>query len=491
MADTSRIMGDSVVARPPIVAGVLGILLAAGGAAASPSGSSTGASARAVAIRVVSAAGGSGTRELVAPPRAVQFASSFVHPADGSVLRTGSITANVSATSETAKADASASVDVSGISLFGGEVTVARVLARASARAESGKASGDASRSVVSGLTVLGQAAAASPGARVALGDWGYALVLVQGASPGENGHRAFVTALEVHLTADHGGLPAGTSVLIGYAEAAAAAEREARPPPPPTTTPDEPPALSPDDDRLDQPGEPREPGPPPIRPVPTIEPKLTREGYVFPVYGTASFGPSFRAPRAHVSGGWHHGVDIFAPFGAPVLAVADGTLFQVGWNDIGGNRLWLRDRDGNEFYYAHLSAYSPLAVDGARVRAGDVIAFVGTTGDAEGTPPHLHFEIHPVGLLSLGYDGVIDPYPYLLAWQRLEDVRFAGGSRWLTSVAPASDAPTPGAFLLSASDISSVSGLDPTSLGRALAPQSASVEAAFVASVRGQTDAG
>src|ERR671919_1132064 len=136
----------------------------------------------------------------------------------------------------------------------------------------------------------------------------------------------------------------------------------------------------------------------------------------------------------------------------------------------MGGNRLWLRDGEGNEFYYAHLSAFSPLARDGARVRAGDVIAFVGTTGDAEGTPPHLHFEIHPVGLLSLGYDGVVDPYPALVRWRHLEDVRFVAGARWLTSVAPVSNAPTPGAFLLSSSDISTVSGLDPSSLTRALA---------------------
>ncbi|MBD0330730.1 MAG: M23 family metallopeptidase [Thermoleophilia bacterium] len=202
---------------------------------------------------------------------------------------------------------------------------------------------------------------------------------------------------------------------------------------------------------------------------MPKVVPKLTRGGYVFPVYGPASFGPSFGAPRAHVSGGWHHGVDIFAPLGAPVLAVADGTLFQVGWNNIGGNRLWLRDRVGNEFYYAHLSAYSPLAVDGAQVRAGDVIAFVGTTGDAEGTPPHLHFEFHPLELLHLGYDGVVDPYPYLLAWQRLQDVSFVGGSPLLSSIAPVSNAPTPGAYLLSSSDISTATGLAPASLARAL----------------------
>jgi hypothetical protein len=184
----------------------------------------------------------------------------------------------------------------------------------------------------------------------------------------------------------------------------------------------------------------------------------------VFPVYGPASFSDDFRAARADT--GWHHGNDIFAPVGAPVLAVADGELFLVGWNMLGGNRLWLRDGEGNEFYYAHLSAFSPLARNGARVRAGDVIGFVGATGDAIGTPPHLHFEIHPVALLWLGYDGVVDPFPYLVAWRRLLDASF--DSSWTP---PPGKAPAPGAVLLLAEDISSVSGLAPGGYARVLQP--------------------
>jgi murein DD-endopeptidase MepM/ murein hydrolase activator NlpD len=152
------------------------------------------------------------------------------------------------------------------------------------------------------------------------------------------------------------------------------------------------------------------------------------------------------------------------------VLAVARGTVFSVGWNDLGGNRLWLRDQQGNEFYYAHLSAFSPLAVNGAQVQAGDVLGFVGNSGDAETTPPHLHFEIHPVGLLGLGYDGVVPPYRYLIAWRRLEDVRFVAGAGWLPLLPGESGAPPPGAYLLSSTDISSASGLEPGSLRRALA---------------------
>jgi murein DD-endopeptidase MepM/ murein hydrolase activator NlpD len=143
--------------------------------------------------------------------------------------------------------------------------------------------------------------------------------------------------------------------------------------------------------------------------------------------------------------------------------------VFSVGWNDLGGWRLWLRDRDGNEFYYAHLSAFSPFAVNGRQVKAGTVLGFMGNSGDAETTPYHLHFEIHPVGLLYLGYDGVAHPYPYLMAWRRLEDVDFAKVAGWAPPISPNSTTPKPGAILLSSSDISTADGLDPGSLERAL----------------------
>ena len=194
------------------------------------------------------------------------------------------------------------------------------------------------------------------------------------------------------------------------------------------------------------------------------VTPALGGGPYVFPVYGPVQFSDTFGAPRADVS--WHHGDDIFAPLGSPILAVADGTLFSVGWNQIGGNRIWLRDREGNYFYYAHLAAFSTLAVDGAKVPAGAVIGFVGNTGDAAGTPYHLHFEVHPVSLLSLGYDGGVDPTPYLRRWQRARDLEAAAplGVGWSRRAAPAA-----GAILLAASDISAADGLEPGSLARAL----------------------
>lgn len=144
---------------------------------------------------------------------------------------------------------------------------------------------------------------------------------------------------------------------------------------------------------------------------------------YVFPVVGSASFGDSYGAPRDDVSSGWHHGADIFAPFGAPVVAVADGTLTLVGWERLGGWRLWLQDAVGNTFYYAHLAGYTPLGLHATHVKAGQVLGFMGVTGDAITTPPHLHFEIHPASLLHLGYDGAVDPTSYLWRWRHLQRV--------------------------------------------------------------------
>jgi hypothetical protein len=155
-----------------------------------------------------------------------------------------------------------------------------------------------------------------------------------------------------------------------------------------------------------------------------TVTPPLTAGPYDFPVAGEVAFGDTYGAARSDVSSGWHHGDDIFASLGTPVVAVADGTLNRVGWERIGGWRLWVRDRAGDEFYYAHLSGYSPLAMKDGRVHAGEVIGFVGNTGDAFTTFPHLHFEVHPRSLLHLQYDGAVDPTTYLEAWHRLDHVR-------------------------------------------------------------------
>ena len=135
----------------------------------------------------------------------------------------------------------------------------------------------------------------------------------------------------------------------------------------------------------------------------------LGRSGFAFPVAGQHNFVDTFGAPRSDVP--VHVGNDVFASFGTPVMAVADGRLYRVGTLKISGNRLWLRDTKGFRYFYAHLSDFAAAAYNGADVHAGEVIGFVGNTGDAEPTPPHLHFEVHmPNG-------AVVDPYPYLRKW--------------------------------------------------------------------------
>ncbi len=153
------------------------------------------------------------------------------------------------------------------------------------------------------------------------------------------------------------------------------------------------------------------------------VTPPLGQGNYVFPVVGVSGYGDSYGAFRGDVHGKWHHGDDIFAALGAPVVAVANGTINRVGWHKRGGWRLWVRDAAANQFYYAHLSGYAPRVFHTRHVRAGDVLGFVGNTGDAFASPPHLHFEVHPHQLLRLRYDGAVDPTTYLNSWPRMRSV--------------------------------------------------------------------
>jgi len=131
------------------------------------------------------------------------------------------------------------------------------------------------------------------------------------------------------------------------------------------------------------------------------VEPTLE-----LPVQGASrsSIQSYFLAPR---DGGRreHHGVDIFAPRGTPVLAAANGVVTSVGTNALGGNVVWVaRPLAGESHYYAHLDTQTVTA--GTHVDAGDALGTVGTTGNARGGPPHLHFGIYA--------RQPIDPLPYL-----------------------------------------------------------------------------
>jgi murein DD-endopeptidase MepM/ murein hydrolase activator NlpD len=459
----------------PPAAAALAVCLLLGPVAGSSAPVQSVATSQAMAIRI-SIPGQAGVTEgyVSAPNDSSTTLGGFSYPDDGSLVTSGSISLSATSASASPTATASASAEINGLTILGGEVTIAAVAAKVTAAADSNSGTGDFTGTVVSG--VGGSAVAGS-----AIGTWGTISIGSGVGSPsteadGAQGWHGSVGAVDVRLIADHNGLPAGTDIQIGYAAANVTAEPVAttttttqKTTTVPTTTA----GTTTEKKKKREPKkvEPTEPEQPPIGPVPTVQPHLTAGRYVFPVYGDSAYGNTFGAARADVA--WHHGVDIFAPLGAPVLAVADGTVFSVGWNKIGGWRLWLRDHAGNEFYYAHLSAYSPYALNNAQVRAGTVLGFVGNTGDAEGTPYHLHFEIHPVQLLGLGYDGVVNPTTYLDAWNRLQDIRFSSAGAFLPGLVrlTSTRAPEPGAILLQISDISSASGLDPGSLRRALAP--------------------
>jgi murein DD-endopeptidase MepM/ murein hydrolase activator NlpD len=433
-----------------------------------------GATAWAITVTVPSSTGAS-TPTISSPPDAAPAAGgSFAYPADASIVSAQSTTASAT-TSVQVNASAKAESDASAISLFGGEITADGVTARASAGTGYSGAGGNANGSAVTNLVADGQPVT---GARAALGDWGQLTTGVVGvdrsAPDGVRGYRTTVTELDIHLTADHGGLPAGSDIQIGYAEAAAQtappAASTGTTPATPTTTD----STSTDEAPVgDLPSlRPKSDSTPTVAPL-RLHPKLTAGHYVFPVYGPVSYIDSYGSARADVT--YHHGDDIFGQLGQPLVAVASGTVFSVGWNKIGGNRLWILDEQGNQFYYAHLSAFSTAAVNGARVKAGQVVGFMGNTGDAEGTPFHLHFEVHPVSLLYLGYDGAVDPTPYLDAWKHQKDLPFPIAAGWAPAIPGGSAAPEPGAILLGMSDISTADGLDPSSLERALQPVKAS----------------
>jgi hypothetical protein len=139
----------------------------------------------------------------------------------------------------------------------------------------------------------------------------------------------------------------------------------------------------------------------------------LAFPGAVFPVSGEVWYGDDFAVVRAP---GIRHGAcDIFARKGTPVVAVQDGVVTEIRYRSLGGNSFHLTNDRGDYFYYAHLLRYADGVEEGALVTAGQVIGYVGNSGNAITTPPHLHFEIHSGG------GGPIDPFPYLELWRGAE----------------------------------------------------------------------
>ena len=282
------------------------------------------------------------------------------------------------------------------VRIFGGLATADAVSVRASAANGAAQSSGTVRHLVVNG------AGRGDVSRRRVFDMGGYGkLVTLDSAGGG-------IVGLSATLTKDYNGFAAGSTVKIAYAAARAS---DAVAPPKPKPAKPKPGKAAPA-----KPKPAKKPAKAKRRKAPSTRARLTSEGFVFPVYGKHSYSDDYGAARQDT--GHHQGNDIFATAGTPVVAVCKGTLHRVGTNTVPGNRLWVKcAKGGDEFFYGHLSAFASDAHSGARVDAGQVVGFVGSTGDAEQTPPHLHFEVHPGG------GGPVDPYPFLRAWEHRRDV--------------------------------------------------------------------
>jgi murein DD-endopeptidase MepM/ murein hydrolase activator NlpD len=129
-----------------------------------------------------------------------------------------------------------------------------------------------------------------------------------------------------------------------------------------------------------------------------------TWPGWVCPTGSApAPFADTWGAPRS--GGRRHQGVDMIGQRGIPVLAVVDGVA-EPRTNSLGGTTIWFSGVDGHKYYYAHLDGYAQLG----SVKAGTPIGFLGQSGNAQFSIPHLHFEVHPFG------GPAVNPYPTVAA---------------------------------------------------------------------------
>ncbi len=333
------------------------------------------------------------------------------------------------------------SVSLSDVSLLGGVVKAASV--ELVATADAGPSSADAAvgEDFVTGLEVAGQPVADQTGP-IPVPGVGTLTVLDSTVDQSSPSPSAVVTGLVLTLDQQVGDLAAGSVILVGRAAAssdsATAQQLAALAAQPPGPTPL--PAPLPTPTATTHPGK-SSPGkngksssgktgkshaghsgggavggtvsdstmPPPAPPSKEILARFP--GAVFPVRGPVDYTDTFGAYRADMPNHKHEGNDIFAKMGTPIVAVLAGTI-QYSTYGIGGNNARLTDARGDYFYYAHMSRFAAGLKSGDHVARGQVIGYVGETGDAAGTSPHLHFEIHPGG------GPAVDPFPYLEAWR-------------------------------------------------------------------------
>jgi murein DD-endopeptidase MepM/ murein hydrolase activator NlpD len=126
-----------------------------------------------------------------------------------------------------------------------------------------------------------------------------------------------------------------------------------------------------------------------------------------FPIAGTATYVHDWLFPRYGPGFRFHLGTDVFAPHGTPIRAPVDGVA-TTNTQPLGGLTVRVTMDDGTYFYLAHLSGLVDGFTNGMRVQTGDVVGYVGDSGNARGGAPHLHFGIYPQG------GAPVDPKPIL-----------------------------------------------------------------------------
>ena len=131
--------------------------------------------------------------------------------------------------------------------------------------------------------------------------------------------------------------------------------------------------------------------------------PAAATPGFICPVAGTTWFSNDWGNPRS--GGRTHKGTDMFASFGTPVVAVANGTI-RTGNGGLGGLTVWVNSDYGVNYYYAHLQSIASGISTGSRVSIGDKVGTVGDSGNARGGSPHNHF--------GFWVNGWVNPYPTL-----------------------------------------------------------------------------
>jgi murein DD-endopeptidase MepM/ murein hydrolase activator NlpD len=136
---------------------------------------------------------------------------------------------------------------------------------------------------------------------------------------------------------------------------------------------------------------------------TPTTEPPSSGSGGTCPVAGAVRFTDSWGQPRS--GGRRHQGVDMIAARNTPVVAIYSGRILRLTNGNLSGLAIWLRADNGDQFFYAHLEGFADVS-EGQSVSQGDVIGYVGSSGNAPEFLPHLHFEYHPGG------GSAINPYP-------------------------------------------------------------------------------